>query len=94
MSAAWTKALGFAALPGAALVRFEKRHVTEQDGALRTQFSLQSFSETGQTLGDDRDYDLLKAVIGPLEKLAPNTDHEDFMIELDTRTGQLNQTGK
>lgn len=83
MSDPWNRALRFAALPGARKVTFEKHHIIAPDGQPVTQYRLQSFAAAGQRLGDDRDYDMLKAVMAPLERLASQADHEEFMIELD-----------
>ncbi|MFN3213460.1 MAG: hypothetical protein ACE37M_10170 [Henriciella sp.] len=88
MSDAWRDALTFAALPGAARVRLERRSYVE-DGTPTIDYRLTSFSADGETLGDDRDYDLLKAAMRPLEILAENHDHKDLRIELDLQTGTL-----
>jgi hypothetical protein len=88
MSRDWTAALTFAALPGAASVRFERStHV--ESGTVTTQYRLQSFTSDGDLIGDDRDYDLLKAALTPLESLSETADQEDFTVELDLRTGQI-----
>jgi len=66
--AAWIKALTFAALPGAARVEFERAR--SMDGQTPVVgYTLRSVNESGETIGDDRDYDLLKAAIAPLERL-------------------------
>ncbi|MEP1144732.1 MAG: hypothetical protein ABJH52_13505 [Henriciella sp.] len=82
MSEIWINALRFAALPGAAKVRFERQSVIE-DGTSTTRYALRSEAESGRVIGDDRDYDLLKSVMGPLEKLAEQQDHRDLIVELD-----------
>lgn len=82
MNDAWIKALSFAALPGASKVRFERRTMIEE-GTPTTRYRLQSKTESGEIIGDDRDYDLLKAVMMPLEHLAEQQDHRELIIELD-----------
>ena len=88
MSEAWIKALSFAALPGAAKVRLE-RSPSVEDGTPTISYTLRSETETGETLGDDRDYALLKAVMRPLEQLSETEDHNDFILELDLNTSVL-----
>ncbi|MEL6724990.1 MAG: hypothetical protein AAFP81_03365 [Pseudomonadota bacterium] len=88
MSEAWIKALSFAALPGAAKVRLE-RSTSVEDGTPTISYTLRSETETGETIGDDRDYDLLKAVMRPLEQLSETEDHNDFILELDLKTSVL-----
>ncbi|MEM6555962.1 MAG: hypothetical protein AAF642_08815 [Pseudomonadota bacterium] len=88
MSAAWIKALRFAALPGAVKVTFACQRVIE-DGTPTTRYGLASVSGTGDVIGDDRDYDLLKAAMSPLETLADAYDHTDLNLELDLGSGQL-----
>ncbi|MEM9938619.1 MAG: hypothetical protein AAF768_07225 [Pseudomonadota bacterium] len=84
----WTKALTFAALPGAARVRLS-RSARIEDGTPTTAYRLTSLDAGGETLGDDRDYDLLKAAMGPLERLAEAEPSGDFTIELDLGSGAL-----
>jgi len=88
MSEAWIKALRFAALPGAEIVTFERAQVFE-DGTPTTRYTLRSVSGRGDTIGDDRDYDLLKAVMHPLERLADSEPHADLKLELVVKTGLL-----
>ena len=88
MSGAWVNALRFAALPGAVKVRFE-RSETIEDGTPTINIKLQSFSESGSAIGDDRDYDLLKAAISPLEKLSETQDHANLIVELDLKNNAL-----
>jgi len=90
MSEAWIKALSFAALPGAAKVRLE-RSTSVEDGTPTISYTLRSETETGETIGDDRDYDLLKAVMRPLEQLSETEDHNDFILELDLKTSVLHK---
>lgn len=82
MNEDWVKALSFAALPSAAKVRFERRLMVK-DGTPTTEYALRSIAESGEIVGDARDYDLLKAVMGPLENLAKQQDHRDLIVELD-----------
>ncbi len=82
MSEAWIKALRFAALPGAVKVRFERSEVIE-DGVPTTRYKLQSKTASGDVIGDDRDYDLLKAAMRPLEALSEASNHKDLIVELD-----------
>ncbi|MEM9571000.1 MAG: hypothetical protein AAF996_06015 [Pseudomonadota bacterium] len=88
MNADWVAALRFAALPGASSVLFE-RHFTTEDGTPTTKHRLTSFSISGAAIGDDRDYDLLKAAITPLEILAASEQTDDLRVQLDLETGQL-----
>ena len=88
MSDAWIEALTFAALPGAAFVRFERRNRIE-DGTQTVNYTLQSRTESGSVIGDDRDYDLLKAAMQPLEKLSETEDHSDLILELDLKNKHL-----
>ena len=91
MSEAWEEALRFAALPGAAKVRLERQSFND-NGIPTINYRLTSFTATGETLGDDRDYDLLKAAMSPLEKLAELHDHEDLSVKMDLETGLLSGT--
>lgn len=88
MTETWTKALRFAALPGAVRIMFERQSVIE-NGTPTTRYRLRSVSETGQVIGDDRDYDLLKAVMTPLEKLAEAHTHNNLKLTFDLESGQL-----
>lgn len=88
MSDAWIKALRFAALPGAAKVRLERRTSIE-DETPTISYALRSETETGETIGDDRDYDLLKAAMRPLEQLSETEDHNEFILELDLKSSVL-----
>lgn len=88
MTEAWIEALTFAALSGAAFVRFERREQIE-DGTPTINYMLQSRTESGAVMGDDRDYDLLKAVMRPLESLSEAEDHTDLILELDLRNKHL-----
>ena len=88
MREAWIEALTFAALSGAAFVRFERREQIE-DGTPTINYMLQSRTESGAVIGDDRDYDLLKAVMRLLESLSEAEDHTDLILELDLRNKHL-----
>ena len=88
MNEAWIKALRFAALPGAVKVVFERQHFIE-DGTPTTRYRLASISSSGAVIGDERDYDLLKAAMSPLENLADRYDHIDLKLELDMDSGHL-----
>ena len=61
----WKRRLRRAGLPGAAKVE-----LTWRFAARETAFELRSLDVSGGVIGDDRDYDLLKAVMSPLENLA------------------------
>ena len=88
MNQDWSEALRFAALPGAVRVRFEYETLIE-DGTPTRQMRLTSYSQTGIPIGDDRDYDLLKAAISPLEALAERCAQEKLIVALDLKTGHL-----
>ena len=86
--AAWIEKLRRAALPGAARVTFSKSVRPEENAV---SFELRSLNAAGKALGDDRDYDLLKAVIVPLERLA-EANPNGVRVELDIATGALRLT--
>ena len=88
MTQAWIDALNFAALPGAAFVRFG-RHERIEDGTPTINYMLQSRTEAGAVIGDDRDYDLLKAAMRPLEALSEAEAHADLILELDLKNKHL-----
>ena len=88
MSEAWRKALRFAALPGAARVQFERQSLIE-DETPTVRYRLTAFTAGGETIGDARDYDLLKAAIHPLETLADAEGHEDLKVEYDLENNTL-----
>lgn len=87
----WKKKLTFAALPGAVRVIFE--WTANSDG---WSYALKSRDPEGQPIGDDSDYDILKARIGPLENLAEAEGYglvgETRRIEMDLATGALNKS--
>lgn len=82
---AWSEALRRAALPDASLVRFGRS--STPDGV---SYSLNSYDGEGGVIGDERDYDLLKAVFMPLERLSAQMDGE-FMLEMDLGSGAVAQ---
>ena len=90
MSEHWIKALRFAALPEADRVRFEAHKLVE-DGTPTLNYHLQSQTAAGSVIGDDRDYDLLKAAMGPLETLYEASGHTDLILELNLKTNTLRQ---
>ncbi|MEM1086395.1 MAG: hypothetical protein AAGH90_01600 [Pseudomonadota bacterium] len=87
----WIKRLTFAALPGAASVRFEWQKT--KDG---TAFALRSFDKDGTVIGDGADYDILKARISPLETLADAAGFADNYskrsMTLDLKNGSLKRS--
>ena len=87
----WLKALSFAALPGAARVVFSRTHGVE-DGTPTTRYTLRSYDGEGNVIGDDRDYDLLKAAMGPLERLSDTQANAPLEVTLVIATGELIQT--
>lgn len=88
MTDAWREALRFAALPGAARVRFQRQNLFE-DGTPTVRYSLRSETYSCEVIGDDRDYDLLKAAMTPLEKLAEGYAHDELIVELELETDAL-----
>ncbi len=82
--ARWRAALRRAALPGAASVTFEM--ASPAPGEIR--YDLRSNTNDGQPIGDDRDYDLLKAVMRPLENLCTCEDFP-FKATLNIQTDAL-----
>lgn len=81
----WSEALERAALPDAARIVFG-RSTNADDQSVS--YSMNSYDADGEVIGDDRDYDLLKAVFTPLEKLSNEMDG-DFMLEMDLTTKQV-----
>lgn len=81
----WSGALERAALPGAARIVFG-RSTNADDQSVS--YSMNSYDADGEVIGDDRDYDLLKAIFTPLEKLSNEMDG-DFMLEMDLSTKQV-----
>lgn len=79
----WSEKLRRAALPGAARIVFG-RTTNAGDGAVS--YSMNSYDAAGEVIGDDRDYDILKAVFSPLENLSEAMDG-DFMLEMDIESG-------
>ena len=82
---AWGDSLRRAALPGAARIVFGR---TTQLDDQSVSYSMNSYDEDGDVIGDDRDYDLLKAVFSPLERLSETIDG-DFMLEMDLASGKV-----
>lgn len=80
---AWIAALTRAALPGAAKVRFSR--TPQPDGV---SYALFSRTAENESIGDDRDYDLLKAAMSPLERLS-EAEEGAFTYELDLETNAL-----
>lgn len=62
----WIAALQRAALPESEIVSFARVFPDQATVSYR----LLCCTASGEMIGDDRDYDLLKAVITPLERLA------------------------
>lgn len=54
-----------------------------------TAHRLTSVSANGTVIGDDRDYDLLKAVMMPLEALSERETADPFNVSLNLQTGAL-----
>ncbi len=81
----WSEPLRRAALPGAARIAFGR---TTSSDDRSVSFSMNSYDADGDVIGDDRDYDLLKAVFSPLERLS-ETMTGDFMLEMDLQTGAV-----
>lgn len=83
----WIERLQFAALPGAVRIHFACE-TDARDGSVR--YTLKSFDAAGHPIGDDRDYDLLKAAMSPLERLAADRT-PPFSVELDLKSGTLKE---
>lgn len=79
-AASWKKALNRAALPNAKCVVFMKIDSVSDN---TISFELKSLDATSKAVGDDRDYHLLKSVMGPLEALADNIKEPSFIVEYD-----------
>ncbi|MEO0981572.1 MAG: hypothetical protein AAFX03_02840 [Pseudomonadota bacterium] len=80
----WTKALRRAALEGA--VRVEVSWMFKPGEAA---YQLRSVDAGGETIGDDRDYDILKAKMTPLERLAEASGSSKGRASLDLVAGTL-----
>lgn len=83
--AAWAEPLRRAALEGAARIRFGRTTDAEDRSVA---FSMNSYDPDGGVIGDDRDYDVLKAVFTPLERLSEGVEG-DFMLEMDLASGEV-----
>lgn len=81
----WEPALRRAALPGAARIRFGR---TSGGAGQSVSYSMNSYDADGDVIGDDREYDLLKAVFDPLERLSERIEG-DFLLELDLERGAV-----
>lgn len=53
---------------------------------------LTSFDTDGKVIGDDRDYDLLKAVMTPLESLAEHEPGDPLEVTLDVPRSKVTMT--
>lgn len=82
--AAWVKALSRAALKGACRIEFSYT----QPAKTEVSYHLSCLDEKGEKMGDARDYDILKAVIVPLEKLCER-EKPPFSLALELKTGRL-----
>ena len=81
----WEPALRRAALEGAARIRFGR---TSGEDGHSVSYSMNSYDAEGGVIGDDREYELLKAVFDPLERLSEGIEG-DFMLELDLARGAV-----
>ena len=81
----WEPALRRAALPDAARIRFGR---TSGEDGHTVSYSMNSYDAEGGVIGDEREYDLLKAVFDPLERLSEGIEG-DFMLELDLARGAV-----
>lgn len=81
----WSEALERAALPDASRIVFGR---TTDAADQSVSYSMNSYDEEGRVIGDDRDYDLLKAVFTPLERLSEEMDG-DFMLAMDLDSGAV-----
>ena len=82
--ATWRRALRRAALPDA----LEAQFALTQSAPNQISYCLICRDAQGRKIGDDRDYDLLKAVISPLENLC-NCEDAPFSATLNLETDQL-----
>ncbi len=82
----WKAALQRAALEGACSVEFSK----STDAASNSvSYSLVSYDHKLNRMPDARDYDLLKAVMVPLEKLSEDRSENAFTVTLNLDSGRL-----
>lgn len=76
---AWIAALQRAALPDSEKIIFSRSHPAPNE----VSFRLTCLNKAGQKIGDNRDYDLLKAVLMPLERLSEKETGEfEVMLNL------------
>lgn len=87
----WIEALTFAALPGAVSVELT-RDVFVDNGTPTVSYRLRSLDAQGVAIGDERDYDLLKAAMGPLERLSEACEQDNFSVSLDLKSMHLDWT--
>lgn len=86
---AWLKALTRAALPGTQRVVLS--YVIPEPG--RTVFSLTCLRANGDNIPDPRDYDILKSVMSPLEKLC-TCEEAPLTVELNLEENTLSFESK
>ncbi|MEM6410610.1 MAG: hypothetical protein AAF683_03645 [Pseudomonadota bacterium] len=84
----WRDALARASMPGAVSVIYT-RNMGIEDGVLTTSHTLKSFAEDGAVIGDERDYDLLKAVMMPLERLSEGDGSDPLVVTLNVQSGEV-----
>ena len=82
----WRAALARAALPGSCRVEY-RRAVGFEDGLQTTNHKLTCLDKHGVVIGDGRDYDLLKAVMTPLESLSDGETENPLLVVLNLLTG-------
>ena len=83
---AWIAARQRAALPGAEKIIFARTFPAKNE----VNYRLTCLDEAGQKIGDNRDYDLLKAVIVPLERLCEK-ENGALEVMLDLRNMTFSQ---
>lgn len=83
----WRAALTRAALPGSGSVKL----AYTRPGPNEVSYQLTCLSAEGQVIGDDRDYDLLKAVMTPLEILC-NCEDAPFTAQINLQNNALEFT--
>ncbi len=82
----WKNALRRAALEGAIGVYFARKSNPAQN---TVSFMLKSVDKSGHVIGDNRDYDELKAVMRPLESLADKMRSDSFEVVLDVKSEKI-----
>lgn len=84
----WKAALRRASLPDAVRVVY-RLDTGVEDGVPTRKHRLTSYDASEAAIGDDRDYDILKAVMMPLENLAEDEAVNRLVVTLNLVSGSI-----